>query len=230
MESIFFVILSLVLLYFSKHKLSGEFSRLIHKFGGNRNTLIVLWSIVFLPGTVIHEMSHLIFAMLTGARTGKIEIFPRFLEEDWENEEQGTGVTLGSVQTQKLNLIQGFLVGTAPFIVGIALLIWLASMIQASFSQSSYYLLLLQGYLFFTISNSFFPSWTDIKQVIPLTVVTAIAMLIFWLIGIKVVMSPNNQLSGVADTISSVAFMSTILNLFIIILFWFSHRALRPRH
>jgi hypothetical protein len=175
-------------------------------------------------------MSHFIFAILTGARTGKIEIFPRFLEEDWENEEKSSGVTLGSVQTQKLNLIQGFLVGTSPFIIGILLLIWLASMIQVSFANSAIYLLIFQGYLFFTISNSFFPSWTDIKQVIPLTIVVAIVGILLWLIGIKVVLSPNNQISGVSDMISSVMAISTFLNLIIITLLWVGRKALSHRH
>jgi hypothetical protein len=225
MVSSFLVILSLVFLYLSKAKLSTEFSRLIHRFGGSRNSLIVLWSIVFLPGTVIHEMSHFLFAMVTGARTGKIEIFPRFLEEDWEKEEENTGVILGSVQTQKLNLVQGFLVGTAPFVVGITLLIWLAAMIQVSFNESSIYLLLFQGYLFFTVSNSFFPSWTDIKQVIPLVVVILVAGILFWLIGIKVILSPNPQVTEVSNMVSSVAFISTGLNIIIILLLWLLRRA-----
>ena len=217
MLSIILVIISLIFLYLSKAKLSTEFSHLIHRFGGNRNSLIIFWSTIFLPGTVIHEMSHFLFAILTGARTGNIEIFPRFLEEDCEKEEKDSGVILGSVQTQKLNLFQGFMVGTAPFIVGITLLIWLASMIQASYESSAIYMLLFQGYLFFTISNSFFPSWTDIKQVLPLTVVVLIVIILSWIIGLKVVLSPNSQLIVISNMISSVAFVSAFVDIIMVI-------------
>lgn len=224
MVSIVYVILSLLFLYISKHKLSIEFSRLIHRFGGNRNSLIIFWSIIFLPGTVIHEMSHFLFAILTGARTGKIEIFPSFLEEDWENEEGGSGVTLGYVQTQRLNPLQGFLVGTAPFLVGIGLLVWLASMIKVSYDNSLIYLLLFQGYLFFTVSNSFFPSWSDIKQTIPLLVTLSIVSILIWLLGFQFLLQPNSFVFGILDTISLTLVVSTTINILIIGLILFLRR------
>lgn len=223
------ILIGLLVLYFSNHKLSLEFSRLIHRFGGDRNSLIVLWSIIFLPGTVIHEMSHFIFAMLTGARTGKIEIFPRFLEEEWESEGKSSGVTMGYVQTQKLNLIQGFLVGTAPFVVGIILLIWLSISIRSSYESSNIYTLILQGYLFFTVSNSFFPSWADIKQVIPLTVVVLVFIIFGWLVGFNFAYTPNSQIISISEIISSVFFLSTLLNALFVLLLWLVRRFFRVR-
>jgi hypothetical protein len=175
-------------------------------------------------------MSHFLFAIITGARTGKIEIFPRFLEQEWEEEERDTGVILGSVQTQRLNLLQGFFVGTAPFFVGMTLLVWLASMIKVSSESSSLLTTLFQGYLFFTISNSFFPSWTDIKHVLPLTVIVIIGFVLAWIVGLKVIIQPSPQIIGVADVISSTSFISASVNTAIIILLLVVRKSLGRRH
>lgn len=159
-----FVLLSLLALLLTKKKMTADFSRFVHRIGGSQHTVIVIWSLIFLPGTLIHEVSHFLVAALTGARTGKIEIFPKYLEDD-------SHVALGSIQTQKLNPLQGFLVGLAPFISGLALLIWLASLLQAGLATPNYWLLVIEGYLFFTIANSFLPSWSDIRQTLPFVII-----------------------------------------------------------
>ena len=201
------------LLYLSERQLISQFSRLIHRFGGGRNSLIIFWSLIFLPGTIIHELSHFLFAILTGARTGKIEIFPRLLEEDWENEESGSGVTLGYVQTQKLNPIQGLFIGLAPFVIGLVLLVWLSSSIQSSYLSSSYYLLLFQGYLFFTISNSFFPSKSDIKHTLPMIFVFSLIIFGLWFFGISFLTKPATSFFTLLNTINITLALSIVINL-----------------
>lgn len=215
MVQTFYFVLSLVVLYLTQKKLIAQFSRLIHRFGGSRNTLIIFWSIIFLPGTIIHELSHFFFAILTGARTGKIEVFPRILEESLENEESG-GVTLGFVQTQKLNPFQGLLVGLAPFLVGLSLLVWLSSSMQSSYASGSFSLLFLQGYLFFTISNSFFPSRSDLRHVVPLVITVSLIGLLLWIFGFQVLLKPSPTVLGILETISLTLAISVILNILII--------------
>jgi len=213
--SIVFVLISLFLIFFSKKWLTVEISRLIHRFGGGRQNLIVIWSLIFLPGTVIHEMSHFFFAIITGARTGKIEIFPELLEDDWEDEERGQTVALGYVQTQKLNPIQGFFIGTAPFVIGLILLIWLASLLQTSYGSGQWTWVFLQGYLFFTVANSFFPSWSDIRQTLPLVIIVSVAGLLAWILGFQILLSPSSKIIALADTISTTFLISVVINLFL---------------
>src|SRR5258706_5245201 len=141
--------ISLLLLDFSERQMTILFSRISHRLGGNQRTLIVAWSIIFLPGTVIHEISHFLLAAATGARTGKIEIFPEFLEKELAGEEKSQGVRLGSVQVSRLNPIQGFLVGMAPFFSGLGLLVWLASLMQTDFQTGNFLMLTLEIYFFF---------------------------------------------------------------------------------
>ena len=209
--AIIFLLLSLIFLYFSGQILLRQLTYLVHRVGGSRRFLIVLWSLVFLPGTIIHELSHFFVAILVGARTGKVEIFPEFLDID--NDEGG--VALGSVQTQKLNIIQGVLVGLAPFFVGLGLLVWFGFLILQSYSSASYWLLVSQGYLFFTISNSFFPSRSDLVHVVPAAITVGIIGAIAWLIGVQFSFSPTKQVLDTAQTIFLTTLSSTTLNLVI---------------
>lgn len=204
------------------------FARLIHRLGGNQKTLIVLWSIIFLPGTVIHEISHFLLAAATGARTGKIEIFPEFLEKELDEEESGS-VRLGSVQVARLNPIQGFLVGLAPFFSGLALLIWLASMLQTDFQMERFWPLAIETYFFFVIANSFFPSWSDIRQTLPLIFISIIVGLLIWLLGFQFQISPISPIWGLLDTLGHALMVSITFNFVILITLLLLNRFLRHR-
>lgn len=190
-----------------------DLSHLIHRFGGSQHSTMIVWSIIFLPGTLIHEISHFLVAALTGARTGKIEIFPEYLED---SDEKSTHVALGSVQTQKLNPIRGFLMGIAPFIFGMALLVWLAFLLQTAYSEGNTWLVILEGYLFFTIANSFFPSWTDIKQTLPFVIISLVVALLAWYFGFQISLSSTSYVWTVLDSLWKAVLISILLNLAII--------------
>lgn len=209
-----YVLLCLLILLFTKKIMTTNLSRLVHRLGGSQHSAIIIWSTIFLPGTLIHEISHFLVAALTGARTGKIEIFPEYLEQDLDNHH--TRVALGSVQTQKLNLFQGFLVGIAPFLSGIALLIWLAALLQASFIAKDIWIFLLEGYLFFTIVNSFFPSWPDIKQTIPFIIISFIVAILAWYFGFQIFLSSNSYIWDILNSLWKALAISIILNTFIV--------------
>ena len=210
-----YVLLSLFALLLTKKKMTADLSHLIHRLGGSQHTAIVIWSLIFLPGTLIHEVSHFLVAALTGARTGKIEIFPEYLEDEPARRD-GSHVALGSVQTQKLNPLQGFLVGLAPFISGLALLVWLASLLQVSFTDRNVWLLILEGYLFFTIANSFLPSWPDIKQTLPFVIISLVVALLAWYFGFQIFLSPSSFIWPILTSLWQAISLSAALNLAIV--------------
>lgn len=214
-----YVFLSLVALVLTKRLMTTNLVRLIHRFGGSQHSAIVIWSIIFLPGTIVHEISHFLVAALTGARTGKIEIFPEYLEKEVD-ESKTAHVALGSVQMQKLNPLQGFLVGIAPFITGIALLIWIASLLQTSFAAKEIWTLILEGYLFFTITNSFFPSLTDIKQAIPFVIISLLVALGAWYFGFQVFLSSNSYIWIILNSLWKAIVISVLINLVIFIVLY----------
>lgn len=213
--SALYVFLGLLGLFLTHRRMTLSFSRLIHRLGGNQNILIWFWSLVFLPGTIIHEISHFLVAAATGARTGKIEIFPEFIDDLLEKEDRH-GVALGSVQVARMNPLQGFLVGLAPFISGMVLLIWLASLMRVNYSTQNISVLSLQIYLFFVIANSFFPSWTDIKQTLPFFVISAVAALLAWFFGFQFSISTSSPVWPILDSMAAALLLSLLFNLVII--------------
>jgi hypothetical protein len=225
--SFIYVILSLLGLLFTKKKLTSEVSDFVRRLGGSQRAVIVIWSIFFLPGTIVHELSHFLTAALFGARTGKIEIFPEYLEEELEG--NSSRVVLGSVQTQKLNPVQGFFVGTAPFITGLPLLIWLASLLVDSYQAKNTGILLLEGYFFFTIANSFFPSWSDIKQAVPFVIISLFFGLVAWYFGFQLLLSSESSLWIVFDSFWKAISLSVILNLVFIGIFYILLSILRKK-
>lgn len=206
--------LYILILLFSQRFVTQQFSRLIHKFGGGQNTVVWLYSLIFLPGTLIHEVSHLLMAAATGARTGQVTIFPEFIEDIME-EKHDKHVRLGSVQVQRMNPVQGFLVGFAPFIIGLALMVWLAALIQSNFNTTNYLAIVIETFLFVNISNSLFPSWEDIKQTLPLIVILAIAVVVTWLLGLHLMISPDSRLWLVVTALNQALIVSLIINLLI---------------
>ena len=196
--------------------MTSEFARLIYRFGGGRRTIIWLWSLIFLPGTILHEISHFLMAAATGAKTGKIEIFPQVLEKKWEAEATGGGVVLGSVQTQKLNPLRGFLVGLAPFIFGLIILTGLANLLKTNFSSGFVPQVILEIYLFFTIVNSFFPSRSDIKQTLPFFGLLIIVGILALILGLKLSLDPGPRLLEFTAAINFALMVSVVMNAIIL--------------
>jgi len=99
--------------------LSALRNRLVHEFVGSsllifgsQNPGLWFYSLLFLPGTILHELSHWIVAEILQVRTGEINIFPDLGSE-------GGTKKLGSVATASSGPFRSFLIGIAPFLSGI---------------------------------------------------------------------------------------------------------------
>ena len=76
----------------------------------------VMFSVLFLPGVFLHEMSHYVLARLLGVRTGRFSLLPRPLENG--------RLQLGYVETSSTDLIRDALIGAAPLLTGGAFVIY----------------------------------------------------------------------------------------------------------
>lgn len=81
---------------------------------------IYLYSILFLPGTLLHELSHWLMAEILLVPTGKFSILPELENQD-ESERR-----LGYVMTGRAGPFRSFLIGFAPLFTGLAVLMVLA--------------------------------------------------------------------------------------------------------
>lgn len=142
--------------------------------GMSRRISIGMYSFIFLPGVVIHEVSHFLVAALLAVPTGEVSIFPK--ADQLQNQE----VTLGSVKIAKSDPIRSSIIGFAPFISGCTILFLIYNLTfpelsqQDSFTQaigwiighSVIFTLPLTWfwlYMLLAVSNTMFMSKSDMK-------------------------------------------------------------------
>ncbi len=71
---------------------------------------IVLFSLLFFPGILLHECSHYVTARLLGVRTGRFSLIPRPLN--------GKRLQLGFVETASTDWLRDAMIGSAPLLTG----------------------------------------------------------------------------------------------------------------
>ncbi|MBI3162590.1 MAG: hypothetical protein HYZ23_08775 [Chloroflexi bacterium] len=71
---------------------------------------IGLFSVMFLPGVFLHELSHFVMAKLLRVRTGKFSLIPSALPDG--------RLQMGYVETERTDMIRDSLIGLAPLIAG----------------------------------------------------------------------------------------------------------------
>jgi hypothetical protein len=71
---------------------------------------LVLFSVLFFPGVLLHEASHFLMARLVGVRTGRFSVLPRPLP--------GGRLQLGYVETASADIFRDALIGLAPLLAG----------------------------------------------------------------------------------------------------------------
>jgi len=85
---------------------------------------VALWIffLIFLPGTLVHELSHWLAAKLLGVRTGRIVIWPQAKRD-------GT-LWLGAIQIGRADPLRSSLIGLAPLISGSLLVALIGAHLQ----------------------------------------------------------------------------------------------------
>jgi len=123
----------------------------------SRRPGLILYTILMLPGTIIHELSHWLVAEILQVRTGRITILP-----EWGDEEEGAKEQrLGSVETVNTDPIRGFLIGLAPFITGTAILMVFATLMTRWWGTAPWWWVALVIYGSMVIGNSMLISGAD---------------------------------------------------------------------
>ena len=69
-----------------------------------------LFSLLFFPGVLLHELSHYLVARLLGVRTGRFSLLPSLMADG--------KLRLGYVETAGSDVVRDALIGTAPLLSG----------------------------------------------------------------------------------------------------------------
>jgi len=152
-----------------------------------------IFSLIFLPGVFLHELSHFVMAKIVRVPTGRFSVLPQPLPDG--------RLQLGYVETARSDIVRDSLIGAAPLIVGTLFvayvsiyrlemrvlwdvlrngqfnLFWMG--INALPNARDFY---LWFYLTFAVSSTMMPSQSDrhawLELVISVGVLFAIAVLI----------------------------------------------------
>lgn len=183
-------IISAVALFLSSQALLSRLYRLVK----NINLIFFL----LLPGIFLHEFSHILSAELLRVPTGELKLKPEFKDDH---------LTLGSAQIAQTDPFRLTLIGTAPFIAGMAVL-WLL----IKFNPGGWWQILF-WYLEFTVANTLFSSPSDLQSAgIPLILVL-ILLGVFKLTNISLPVSLLPFLTNSFSSFASVFGYTLIINL-----------------
>ena len=177
-------ILLLLGLYLSSLLISRKVGQFFYRLTHSHQTTIYLMALFFLPGTFIHEMSHLLAATALGVRTETMELIPH-LEEH--------GVVMGSVPVAKTDPIRRALIGAAPFLVGISFLVAVSFWLTRY--SSGWPQIILGTYLSFEIANTCFASGRDMEGTLELVLVLTLITAVLYFVGIN---QPLKLIAGLA--------------------------------
>jgi hypothetical protein len=143
-----------ITIFFLSRKNFNNFFYFFRKFFHNENTVYALVSLVFLPGTIIHELSHFFAAIVLFLPVKDIQIFPKF--EDRQ-------IKLGHVLYVKKDFLRGILVGVAPFFG--ALFLFFGLSFFNLFPNKNLGINIALIYLIFTVSSLMFSSKQDLVDI-----------------------------------------------------------------
>ncbi|MCL5676189.1 MAG: hypothetical protein M1120_03625 [Patescibacteria group bacterium] len=148
--TIFIVII--LILNFLRHRISREIQIISLLLFKNVYPGVIFYSLFFLPGIIIHELSHFLMASLLGVQTGNIVIFPAEIKPG--------NTRMGSVESAQSDPIRESLIGFAPFIIGV-IVIFITGFLQLSLNLWQNIILL---YLLFSVVNTMFVSKEDTRS------------------------------------------------------------------
>lgn len=132
---------------------------------------------LFLPGTFLHELAHYLTAMILFVHTGNMSLWPK---------ETGKGIKFGSVMIQKTDFIRHFIIGIAPVLFGLALILGLFYYVTKANLYKNVWIVLISGYLIFNIGNTMFSSQKDMEGALKLLIFIIILIVISYSLGLRI--------------------------------------------
>ena len=158
--------------------LSRKISKVFSKFMS-----INFLSFLFLPGVIIHELSHMLMAVILFVPVGNMEFTPKI---------SSNGLKLASVEIAKTDPIRRSIIGFAPVLMGLMIVIGIVYLFTANtlfFKDKDFYILgaavLAIVYLLFAISNTMFSSSRDMEGTVEILIALLIIFTVSYILGFR---------------------------------------------
>ena len=200
---------------------------------------LVMFSILFLPGVIIHELSHYLMAVILRIRTGKLSLLPQ---------NKGNGrLQMGYIETEKVDFIRDAFVGVAPLVAGGFivsyigkfqlgfLILWdaLATLelsrildtLQMNLNRPDFW---VWFYLMVVVSSTMLPSSSDRRAWMPLSLMVVVSISIGFIIGVGPWMMEQieNRVAEMFRSLAIVFGMSASVHLAVLIPAWVVRKVL----
>ncbi len=171
-------------------------SIILHRITHNKTAAIFLFSFLFLPGTFVHELAHFLMAKLLFVPTGSFSLKPELT---------GNDLRLGRVMIAKTDIIRRFLIGSAPFLAGTAIILLATFLLQQENTWNNPYFLVFVILIIFQIGNTMFSSKKDMESIVPLLILVTILTIVVYITGFRIKLDQNSIvfLNGVFKKASS---------------------------
>lgn len=165
----------LSLFLFSK-LLTNSLARLFYFLTGSHKGTVSILAALYLPGTIIHEMSHVLVAGALLVHSGEIEFIPQIRED---------GVKLGSAEIGVTDPLRRALIGLAPVILGSALILGLLAYLNhlITLNQTSIWAYLIIFILIFELANTMFSSKKDLEGTLGVIIIAGSFISACYLLG-----------------------------------------------
>lgn len=194
---------------------------------------VALFSLLFFPGVLLHEASHFVMAKILRVPTGKVSLIPQSLE--------GNRLRLGFVETGETDILRDALIGMAPLLTGglfVAyagivrldlLLVWdgvASGNVEAALNNLAVSMAMpdfwLWFYLMVAVSSTMFPSPSDRRAWLPVTLIVVLIVGLALIFGAGPWMSENllPYLNDALRGIAVVFAISSAVHLVVIFPVW----------
>lgn len=194
---------------------------------------LILYSLVFLPGIIVHEGSHWLMATILLVRAPKISFWP-------QKQADGT-LRLGYVETEKVDFFREALIGVAPLLGGCAVILLigygrlgvgplgealaagdLGAALRALGGTLGASDFLIWLYLIFSVSNAMMPSASDRRAWLSFALILVfVGLLTYWAgIGPLLVQSLIGPLTAGLRVIASAFTLTVFIDLIAMALVW----------
>jgi hypothetical protein len=149
-----FFVFEFVLLFLLARILISSMSRLFFRITRSERITVLLLSCLFLPGTIIHELAHLLVAGLLFVKTGDMNLTPKIMDG---------GVRLGSVEIEKTDILRRAIIGVAPVLVGFVVISGTLIYMLQSGKAINLAIIIVSVIIIFEVSNTLFSSKKDLE-------------------------------------------------------------------
>lgn len=236
------IFLLLIIFLISKNLLNLIYSFILKIFK-NKKTAVWILALLFLPGTVIHEISHLITALFLRVPTGPISIFPSTAGDSPLRGQSPTDsgtvpfrVKMGHIMIAKTDPIRLTIIGVAPMIVGLVIIYFLGNSIWQGFTLTESrrnLFLAIEIYFLFITSVTMFSSKQDLKSLLITLPFTILIFSALYFSGIKITIEKNilDKITRVFSILNRNFILTAIVNYTVLIILtggrWLWSRRLR---